>query len=127
MTSVAAVTTDRIAIRGLSGVGRHGWLDSEREQGQTFVVDLHLDVDTHAAAASDDLADTVDYASIATDVVDVIEGAPVRLIERLAHDVGLVCLSRPAVAAVEVTVHKPQAPIPVPFDDVAVTIRRTRP
>lgn len=116
---------DRIGLRGLCGRGRHGWLESERETGQEFFVDIDLQVDAAVAARTDDLQDTVDYAEIASRVVGVIEGEPVRLIETLAHRIGEVCLSRSGVQAVEVTVHKPQAPMPVPCDDVTVTIRRS--
>jgi 7,8-dihydroneopterin aldolase/epimerase/oxygenase len=85
-----------------------------------------LDVDTRSAAAGDDLAATVDYAGLSTAVVDLIEGEPVRLIETLAARVADRCLVESRVLAVEVTVHKPQAPVPVTFDDVTVTIRRSR-
>ena len=56
--------TDRIAIRGLAARGRHGVFDHERRDGQEFGVDLVLWVSTRAAAASDDLADTVDYGAL---------------------------------------------------------------
>jgi dihydroneopterin aldolase len=117
---------DTIALRGLRGFGRHGVLDSERLQGQPFLVDLVLTLDTRQAAASDDLADTVDYASVAREVLSVVEGEPVALIERLAQQIADVVLTHDRVGAVEVTVHKPSAPLAVPFDDIAVTIRRTR-
>jgi len=117
---------DRVVLRGLRGFGRHGWFDWEREQGQEFVVDVELVVDTSPAAASDDLADTVDYGALATDVVAVVEGEPVRLVETLAQRIADVCLRRDLVDAVTVTVHKPQAPVQVPVADVAVTIHRRR-
>ena len=117
---------DRIALRGLRARGRHGVLPAEREGGQVFLVDVVLDVDTRAAAAGDDLAATVDYAGLSTAVVELVEGEPVRLIETLAARVADRCLAESRVLAVEVTVHKPQAPVPVTFDDVTVTIRRSR-
>lgn len=117
---------DRIDLRGLSGRGRHGVYDHERADGQRFVVDLSLELDTGKAAATDDLAATVDYGMLATKVVEIIEGEPVNLIETLAQRIAEACLSEPAVDTVEVTVHKPQAPITVPFDDVSVTITRSR-
>jgi 7,8-dihydroneopterin aldolase/epimerase/oxygenase len=118
--------TDRIALRGLTAQGRHGWFPTEREAGQEFSVDVVLGVDARAAAASDDLGDTVDYSKIAEQVIDTLAGEPVKLIETLAQRIADVCLSYDLVEDVEVTVHKPEAPVPVPFDDVTVTIRRAR-
>ena len=113
-------------LRGLRGHGRHGVLAAERRTGQPFGLDLELEVDTRAAAASDDLADTVDYSAVATAALAVVTGDPVDLVETLAGRVADTVLTDPRVAAVTVTVHKPQAPLGVPFDDVAVTIRRVR-
>jgi dihydroneopterin aldolase len=124
---VSTAPGDTITLRGLRGFGRHGVLDSERVQGQPFLVDLVLTLDTTEAAASDDLADTVDYSAVARDALDVVEGEPVALIERLAQRIGDAVLTHPRVVAVDVTVHKPSAPLPVPFDDICLTIRRTRP
>lgn len=118
--------TDRICLAGIAACGRHGVYGHEQEQGQRFVVDLVLHVDTTTAGASDSLADTVDYGPVATRVVDIIEGEPVQLIEALAQRIADACLDDPRVGATTVTVHKPQAPIPVPFDDVSVTIERSR-
>jgi dihydroneopterin aldolase len=117
---------DRITLRGLTGHGFHGWYEEERVQGQQFVVDVALDVDTRPAAEADELSLTADYAALARRVVDHVEGDPVRLIETLAARIAATCL-QPPVRAVEVTVHKPQASLGVPVGDVAVTIRRTRP
>jgi dihydroneopterin aldolase len=117
---------DLIAVTGITARGFHGVLEHERRDGQTFVVDVELGVDTRAAARSDDLAATVDYSAVAADVVALVEGAPVDLIERLAQLVADACLSRPLVGAVRVVVHKPEAPVGVPFADVTVTIVRTR-
>ncbi len=118
---------DRIEIRGLRAVGHHGVFDHERADGQEFVVDLVLDVDTRSAAACDDLAATVDYGTLAERVYAVITGEPVNLIETLAARIADCCLAQPSVAAAQVAVHKPQAPIRVPFDDVVVRIRREAP
>ncbi|MEV8636153.1 dihydroneopterin aldolase [Streptosporangium sp. NPDC051023] len=118
--------TDRISVRGLRARGRHGVLPAERELGQEFVVDVTLFVDTAPAAADDDLAKTVDYGQLAQDLVKVVEGEPVDLIETLAQRLADVCLSRERVLSAEVSVHKPAAPIPLPFDDVVVTIIRSR-
>ena len=119
--------TDRIELRGLRVRGRHGVLAAERELGQEFVVDLVLELDTRAAAASDDVRDTVHYGEVAEDVAAVVAGEPVALLERLAQRVADVVLARERVLAVEVEVHKPQAPIALAFDDVVVRVRRTAP
>jgi 7,8-dihydroneopterin aldolase/epimerase/oxygenase len=118
--------TDRIALVGLTGRGRHGVYQYERDESHPFVVDVILDVDTHRAAASDQLMDTIDYGVIANTVVGIVEGEPVDLIETLAQRIADACLADPKVNKVQVTVHKPDAPISVPFDDVAVTIERSR-
>ena len=117
---------DRIVLRGLRARGRHGWFSWETEQGQDFVVDVELFVDTAPAAASDDLADTVDYGALGAQVVAVVEGEPVHLVETLADRIAQRCLEDARVRSVTVTVHKPQAPMPVAFDDVAVTVTRAR-
>jgi dihydroneopterin aldolase len=117
---------DCVALHGLRGFGRHGVLPQERRDGQSFLVDVSLGLDTSKAAASDDLTDTVDYGDLATRVVAVVEGEPVNLIETLAGRIADVCLAEPRVKQVEVTVHKPFAPVAVPLDDVTVTIRRSR-
>jgi dihydropteroate synthase len=127
MQTEASAVDDRIVVSGITATGHHGWLAEERATGQRFVVDVALSVDASTGASSDELDDTVDYADIASAVTRVVEGPPVNLIERLAEQIAAECLRRAGVAAVEVTVHKPEAPIPVPFEDVTVTIRRNRP
>ncbi|MET8830066.1 dihydroneopterin aldolase [Streptomyces sp. NPDC004610] len=117
---------DRVALRGLKARGHHGVFPKEREEGQTFLVDLVLGLDTRPAAADDDLEKTVHYGIVAEEVVAVVEGEPVHLIETLAERIAQVCLKHAAVQQVEVCVHKPDAPITVPFDDVTVTIIRSR-
>ena len=117
---------DRIVITGIRGVGHHGVLAHERLEGQEFSVDIGLDVQTATAARTDDLADTVDYGRVATAVHAVIVGEPVDLVETLAQRIAEACLAFPGVRAVEVTVHKPHAPIEVPFDDVELRISRSR-
>lgn len=119
--------TDRIALIGLRVHGRHGVFDFERRDGQDFVVDVELELDTSIAAASDELADTVHYGELAEGLAAVLAGEPVNLLETLAGRLAAVCLADGRVAAATVTVHKPQAPIPLSFTDVAVTIRRERP
>jgi 7,8-dihydroneopterin aldolase/epimerase/oxygenase len=118
--------TDRIALIGLRARGFHGVFDEERRQGQDFVVDVVLMLDTMRAASLDDVAVTADYGTVARRVVDVITGEPVNLIETLAQRVADACFLDAVVDEVQVTVHKPQAPIPVPFDDVSVTVVRSR-
>jgi dihydroneopterin aldolase len=118
---------DRVALRGLRGFGRHGVLPEERRDGQSFRVDVVLGLDTSKAGFSDDLADTVNYADVAAAVVRLVEGEPVNLIETLAERIAAECLrGADLVEEVEVTVHKPAAPVGVPFDDVTVTITRRR-
>ena len=117
---------DRVALRGLRARGHHGVLPHEREEGQDFVVDLVLGLDTRPAAADDDLGKTVHYGVVAEEVVDVVRGEPVELIETLAERIADTCLKHDVVREVEVVVHKPQAPITVPFDDVTITITRSR-
>ena len=124
---MTALTTDRISLIGLRAFGRHGVLDHERRDGQEFVVDAVLWVDTRPAAATDDLSLTVDYAGVADRLAAVVSGEPVALIETLADRLAAACLSvHPAVRDVEITVHKPHAPLVQSFEDVTVTIRRSR-
>lgn len=115
-----------IALRGLACRGFHGVYEHERREGQTFVVDAVLQLDTGPAAASDDVADTVHYGELATRLAAIVEGEPVNLLERLAARLADACLADPRVILAEVTVHKPEAPIPATFADVAVTVRRRR-
>jgi dihydroneopterin aldolase len=120
------MSLDRICLRGLRVHGRHGVYEHERRDGQDFVVDAVLGLDTRAAAAGDDLSRTVDYGALARRLTAVVAGEPVRLIETLAGRLAAECLAEPAVQEVEITVHKPQAPLPQAFDDVTVTIQRRR-
>jgi dihydroneopterin aldolase / 2-amino-4-hydroxy-6-hydroxymethyldihydropteridine diphosphokinase len=118
--------TDRIVLQGISARGFHGVLDFEKADGQDFVVDVTLEVDLRRAGRSDLLAHTVNYAEVAADIVDLIAGPSLDLIEALAEQIAATALRRPLVQAVEVTVHKPQAPVGVPFADVQVRIKRHR-
>ncbi|MGY1689200.1 dihydroneopterin aldolase [Geodermatophilus sp. SYSU D01105] len=117
---------DRIAVRGLTAHAHHGVYGFERERGQTFGVDAVLELDTAPAAAGDDLEKTVNYAELAQALHAVLTGEPVDLLETLAQRLADVCLADPLVEAVEITVHKPEADLGVPFDDVTVSIRRER-
>ncbi|MEW9533331.1 dihydroneopterin aldolase [Microbispora sp. NPDC049125] len=118
---------DTVRLAGLRARGRHGCLPAERELGQEFVVDVTLFLDTAPAAAADDLRKTVDYGALAMELARIVEGEPVNLIETLAGRLADACLAHDLVEEAEVSVHKPAAPIPLPFDDVVVTIRRGRP
>src|SRR5690606_3738099 len=117
---------DRIELRGLRVRGHHGVFDHERRDGQDFVVDITAWLDLTAAAGSDDLADTLDYGALATRAADIVAGPPRNLIESVAGAIADDVMTDDRVDAVEVTVHKPAAPIPLDFADVAVVVRRTR-
>jgi dihydroneopterin aldolase/2-amino-4-hydroxy-6-hydroxymethyldihydropteridine diphosphokinase len=116
-----------VALHGLRAHGRHGALPEETALGQEFVIDAALQVHTGQAAEHDDLSATADYGVLATRLTEVVTGKPVALIETLVERLLDVCLADPAVAAATVTVHKPAAPIPLPFGDVTVTASRRRP
>ena len=116
--------TDELTISGIECFGHHGVFQHERRDGQAFVVDLTLGLDTRPAAESDDLRETVDYGSLVARVKTVVESDPVDLIETLARRISDVALSDHRVEWVRVTVHKPDAPIEAAFADVALTIRR---
>ena len=127
MSTTVSATTDRISLVGLSARGHHGVLPFEREEGQLFTVDVILDLGqrgTAVAAVTDSVTDAVDYSRVANGIVSIIEGEPVNLIESLADRIAERVLSFPRVVAAEVTVHKPQAPLDVAFEDVSVTIHR---
>jgi dihydroneopterin aldolase len=120
------VGRDRISLTGITAFGHHGVFDSERQQGQRFIVDLTCILDLSSAASSDDLGKTIDYGVLAQAVVADIERDPLNLIEALADRIAITCLRYDAIQCVEVTVHKPQAPMPVDVADVAVTLTRSR-
>ncbi|MFG1931715.1 dihydroneopterin aldolase [Mycobacterium sp. NPDC048908] len=117
---------DRIELRGLKVRGHHGVYDHERRDGQDFIVDVTVWIDLAAAAASDDLADTLDYGALAQRAAGIVSGPPRKLIETVAGEIADDVMTDDRVHAVEVVVHKPGAPIPLTFSDVAVTARRSR-
>jgi 7,8-dihydroneopterin aldolase/epimerase/oxygenase len=117
---------DRIELRGLRVRGHHGVYAHERRDGQDFVVDVTVWLDLAPAAASDDLADTLDYGVLAQRVAAIVGGEPRDLIEAVVGSVADEVMADPRVQAVEVVLHKPQAPIPLEFADVAVVARRSR-
>jgi 7,8-dihydroneopterin aldolase/epimerase/oxygenase len=120
------MTADRISLHGLRVFGHHGVLEHERRYGQVFIVDAVLETDTRAAAGADDVSLTADYGKVADRLAAVVAGQPVALIETLASRLAAACLQDPRVRAVEITVHKPHAPVSQPLTDVTVTIRRDR-
>jgi dihydroneopterin aldolase len=117
---------DRIELRGLVVHGQHGVFPEERRDGQNFVVDITVWIDLAAAAASDDLNDTLDYGSLADRAADIVAGPARNLIETVAGEIAEDVMTDERVHAVEVVVHKPAAPIPQRFSDVAVVARRSR-
>lgn len=119
--------SDSISITGLAATGFHGVLEHEKRDGQPFIVDLVLHVDTSAAAATDDLTKTVHYGLVAERVHEIVTGEQVELIETLAERIAAAVLAEFTVSGLEVTVHKPRAPIEVVFSDVMVHIYRERP
>jgi dihydroneopterin aldolase len=119
--------SDRITLTGLRVHGRHGVLPVEREHGQDFLVDVVLHLDTRAAAASDDVADTVHYGELAERLAQLVAGDPVDLLETLAQRLADLCLGYGLVERAEVTVHKPSAPLPLDLADVSVTVVRPWP
>ncbi len=122
----SGVARDRITLSGVRGRGFHGVFEHERREGQEFVVDVEVAVDLTAAGLGDDLADTVNYGEIGAAALARIEGEPFDLIERLAEVIASDALRHSEVDEVTVTVHKPQAPVGVPFGDVTVRIVRRR-
>ena len=119
-------TADRITLVGLRATGFHGVLAQERENGQVFLIDVTVQLSLREAGASDELAETIDYGQLASRVVAAVETDPVDLIETVAERIAALVLEDPRAQVVEVVVHKPDAPITVPFDDVTVTIVRGR-
>lgn len=115
---------DEITLTGVRATGYHGVYEHERREGQEFVVDVVVRLPLERPAASDEVTDTIHYGELAQRIVAAIERDPVNLIETLAERIAGEVLASPLVASTTVTVHKPQAPIAVPFEDVAVTIHR---
>lgn len=118
--------TDRIVLRGLRVYGYHGVLEHERADGQEFTVDVMIWLDLDKAGASDALENTVDYGAMAQRAASIVGGRPRDLLESVATEVADELMTDTRLHAAEVTIHKPHAPIPLTFDDVAVTIRRSR-
>ncbi|MDH3261334.1 MAG: dihydroneopterin aldolase [Acidimicrobiia bacterium] len=117
---------DTISLFGLRVYAYHGVLAEEKSAGQEFIVDVTLHADLAIAASSDDLADTVDYGALAAAIHDRVANEQWNLIERVAGRVADLVMEDERVFGIEVRVHKPAAPIAVPFDDVVVEVRRRR-
>ncbi|MCV7199466.1 dihydroneopterin aldolase [Mycobacterium angelicum] len=117
---------DRIELRGLTVHGYHGVYDHERVSGQRFIVDITIWIDLAEAATSDDLTDTYDYVELAARAAEIVGGPPRNLIETVGAEIAEHVMDDQRVHAVEVVVHKPQAPIRQTFTDVSVTTRRSR-
>ena len=118
--------SDRITLTGLRVFGHHGVFEHEKRDGQEFVIDITVWLDLGPAAASDDLTRTLHYGELAELAAGIVAGEPYDLIEKVAGTIADEVMRDERLAAVEVTVHKPSAPIPLTFDDVAVTVRRDR-
>lgn len=116
--------TDRIELRGLRVRGHHGVFEHERRDGQDFVVDLTVWLDLAPAGASDRLADTLDYGALARRAAAIVAGEPLNLIESVAARIAEDVLTDDRIRTVEVVLHKPSAPIPLTFADVAVALTR---
>lgn len=117
---------DRIELRGLTVRGNHGVFDHERADGQDFIVDITVWLDLSGAAASDELADTLDYGALAQRAAAIVSGPARNLIETVSAEIAEDVMTDERVHAVEVVLHKPDAPIPLTFNDVAVVARRSR-
>jgi dihydroneopterin aldolase/2-amino-4-hydroxy-6-hydroxymethyldihydropteridine diphosphokinase len=117
--------TDRIEIRGLKAMGKHGVREFEKERPQPFIVDLVMEVDTREAGKSDDLEDTVSYSTVVKLVADIIGGQHSDLIEHLAQRIADAVLAHdPLVQSVDLTVRKPHAMVSAHVTDVGVRIVR---
>ena len=119
--------TDSIRITGLELFGHHGVFDFEKHDGQRFVVDLTVWLDTDGASDSDNLAQTLDYSKLVNKVAGVVQGEPVDLIETLASRVLDVVWGFDQANSAEVTIHKPDAPVDFHVADISVTMKRERP
>lgn len=118
--------TDRIDLTGIEVYAKHGVLQSEQEKAQVFRIDVSAHMDLARPGQTDDLADALDYSMLALEVREVVGSESNRLIEKVAADVADAVLAHPQVTKTVVTIHKPNAPIDLAFDDVSVTIERSR-
>ncbi len=114
-----------VHVRGLEAFGHHGVHDAERELGQRFVVDLDIELREALSTRSDELGDTVNYASLADAVCALVAGPPVALLERLAGMIADLVLEDPRARSVTVTVRKPHVALRPAVAETAVTLRRS--
>ncbi|CAB4553973.1 unannotated protein [freshwater metagenome] len=121
--------TQKIEIRSLRIFGHHGVMEHERKNGQYFIVDAKIWIDSERAAATDDISNTVSYAEIAQLISKNVGQNPVNLLETLSQRLAdeILFSSRPWARKVKVTVSKPDAPIDLFFDTVAVTASAKKP
>lgn len=126
MTTTEQLGADRITLTGLRATAFHGVFEHERVNGQVFIIDVVVHLSLREAGARDALAETIDYGELSQRIVDAVESDPVDLIETVAERIAAIVLEYPLAQLVEVTVHKPSAPIAVPFADVSVGITRGR-
>ena len=115
---------DEIAITGIRGFGYHGLFEHEKKDGQEFFVDIRITADLSSACQSDRIESTIDYGKVAIRVKELIETGSFNLIERLAEVITERLKSEFSIDAIEVTVHKPNAPVGIDLRDISVTIRR---
>jgi dihydroneopterin aldolase/2-amino-4-hydroxy-6-hydroxymethyldihydropteridine diphosphokinase len=99
---------DRITLRGIVANGRHGANPGERDADQPFEIDLVMFCDASSAARSDDLADTIDYARVHREIVEVVETHSYALLERLASSILDRIFSDPRIIEAELSVSKPK-------------------
>jgi len=118
--------TDRIDLKGIEVLAKHGVLEREQEKAQVFKADVTVFTDLSPAGKTDDLADTLDYSELAREIREVIGGESYKLIETVAARVAEAMMGHPGVKATAVTIHKPGAPMDVVFEDVSVTVERSR-
>lgn len=115
---------DELRITGIQAKGFHGLFDFEQREGQIFLVDLLVPLDLSKPGKTDSIADTVDYGAVTARVKELIESGPYLLIERLAEVIATTLKEEFGLSHIEVTVHKPDAPVGVKVSDISVTIRR---
>ena len=111
-----------ILVTGLEILGTHGVLPEEQTRAQPFGVDLEFEVDLGPAGASDDLADTIDYAAVIAVAARIVETERFQLLERLATRIAEACREDERVTAVTVTVRKLRPPVPASLDHVGVRV-----
>src|SRR5262245_32082001 len=123
-SSVATEKGDRIFLHGLAVECIIGFIEWERRVKQTVVLDVEMPVDCARAAASDDVADTLDYKKVAKRLIAFVGGSDFKLVETLAHRAALLILEEFSVDWVRLSVNKPGAIRG--SKDVGVAVLRTR-